>query len=64
MKQRDSLTSSAIRVAGFDIGVSFLAGLMIVPAAFVALGSPEAVTENSGPGPHVHRVAADVRIVR
>lgn len=50
MKQRDSLTSSAIRVAGFDIGVSFLAGLMIVPAAFVALGSPEAVTENSGPG--------------
>ena len=40
MKQRDSLTSSAIRVAGFDIGVSFLAGLMIVPA----------VTENSGPG--------------
>jgi NSS family neurotransmitter:Na+ symporter len=50
MKQRDSLTSSAIRVAGFDVGVSFLAGLMIVPAAFVALGSPEAVTENSGPG--------------
>ena len=50
MKQRDSLTSSAIRVAGFDIGVSFLAGLMIVPAAFVALGSPEAVAENSGPG--------------
>lgn len=50
MKQRDSLTGSAMRVAGFDVGISFLAGLMIVPAAFVALGSPEAVTENSGPG--------------
>ena len=37
------------RIGGFDIGVSFLAGLMIVPAAFVAMGSGEAVAANSGP---------------
>jgi NSS family neurotransmitter:Na+ symporter len=44
-----SLTQSAVRIGGFDIGVSFLAGLMIVPAAFVVLGSAEAVAQNSGP---------------
>ena len=40
MKQRDSLTSSAIRVAGFDIGVSFLAGLMfiVLPQMFASFG--------------------------
>ncbi len=48
--KKDSLTTSAIRVGGFDLGVSFLAGLMIVPAAFVALGSGEAVAETAGPG--------------
>lgn len=48
--KKESLTDSAIRIGGFDIGVSFLAGLMIVPAAFVALGSGEAVAEASGPG--------------
>ncbi len=48
--KKESLTTSAIRVGGFDLGVSFLAGLMIVPAAFVALGSGEAVAETAGPG--------------
>lgn len=49
MRKEDSLTSSVTRIAGFDFGVSFLAGLMIVPAAFVALGSAEAVAGNAGP---------------
>ncbi|RNL46878.1 sodium-dependent transporter [Paraeggerthella hongkongensis] len=49
LDKKSSLTSSVTRIGGFDIGVSFLAGLMIVPAAFVAMGSGEAVAENSGP---------------
>ena len=36
-------------MGGFDIGVSFLAGLMIVPAAFVAMGSGDAVASSAGP---------------
>ncbi len=47
--KKTSLTASAARIAGFDIGVSLLAGLTIVPGAFVALGSASAVAENSGP---------------
>lgn len=50
MQKKDSLTSSAIRIGFFDVGVSFLAGLMIIPAAFMALGSGEVVMETSGPG--------------
>jgi NSS family neurotransmitter:Na+ symporter len=49
MRRADSLTQSVTRIAGFDFGVSFLAGLMIVPAAFVAMGSAELVAEKSGP---------------
>ena len=49
LSKKDSLTQSVVRIGGFDIGVSFLAGLMIVPAAFVALGSGDAVAANSGP---------------
>lgn len=49
MRKQDSLTQSVTRIAGFDFGVSFFAGLMIVPAAFVAMGSAELVAENSGP---------------
>lgn len=49
MRREDSLTQSVSRIAGFDFGVSFLAGLMIVPAAFVAMGSAELVAEKSGP---------------
>lgn len=49
LDKKSSLTQSVSRIGVFDIGVSFLAGLMIVPAAFVAMGSGEAVAENSGP---------------
>lgn len=49
LDKKSSLTSSVTRIGGFDIGVSFLAGLMIVPAAFVAMGSGDAVAANSGP---------------
>ncbi len=49
MRKKDSLTSSVVRVGGFDLGVSFLAGLLIVSAAFVAMGSGDAVAEKAGP---------------
>lgn len=48
-KKDSDLPSSVARIGAFDLGVSFLAGLMIVPAAFVAMGSGEAVAANSGP---------------
>lgn len=47
---KTDLPAAVTRIGAFDIGVSFLAGLMIIPAAFVAMGSGEAVAENSGPG--------------
>jgi len=47
--KNESLTSSAIQVGGFDFGISFLAGLLIVPTAFIALGSADAVSGSSGP---------------
>ena len=50
VEKKESLTSSAIRVGGFDFGISFMAGLLIVPTAFIALGSAEAVSSSSGPG--------------
>ncbi len=49
LDKKSSLTQSVMRIGGFDIGVSFLAGLMIVPAAFVAMGSGDAVAAKSGP---------------
>ena len=49
LDKKECLTSSVTRVAGFDFGVSFLAGLMIVPAAFVTLGSGDAVASHAGP---------------
>lgn len=49
VSKSESLTSGASRVCGFSFGISLLAGLMIVPAAFVTLGSGEAVAENAGP---------------
>lgn len=49
LDKKSNLTTSVAQIAGFDITVSFLAGLMIVPAAFVAMGSSAAVAENSGP---------------
>lgn len=49
LDKKESLTTSVCWVGGADLTVSILAGLMIVPAAFIALGSAEAVAENSGP---------------
>ncbi len=49
LDKRTTLTKSVAQIGGFDVGVSLLAGLTIVPAAFVALGSGTAVAENSGP---------------
>ncbi len=49
LDKKESLTTSVTWVAGADLTVSILAGLMIVPAAFIALGSAEAVASNSGP---------------
>ena len=49
MRKQDNLTSSVARIGCFDLGVSFIAGLLIVSAAFVALGSGEAVATKAGP---------------
>ncbi len=49
LDKKSSLTSSVSQIGMFDLGVSILAGLMIVPAAFVAMGSGEAVAAKSGP---------------
>lgn len=49
MKKGDDLEHSVRRIELFDTGIAFLAGLMIVPAAFVAMGSGEAVAASSGP---------------
>lgn len=49
LDKKEKLTSSVAQIAGTTFGVSLLAGLMIIPSAFAALGSGEAVAENSGP---------------
>ena len=49
LDRKESLTSSVVSIAGFDLVVSFLAGLMIVPAAFTALGLGEGGTMAAGP---------------
>ena len=49
LDRKESLTSSVASIAGFDLVVSFLAGLMIVPAAFMALGLGEGGTMAAGP---------------
>ena len=49
MQKSDNLEQSVRRIELFDTGYAFLAGLMIVPAAFVAIGSAEAVASKSGP---------------
>lgn len=49
LDKKENLPTSVAWIGGADICVSMLAGLMIVPAAFMALGSAEAVAENSGP---------------
>jgi len=49
LDRKESLTSSVASIAGFDLAVSFLAGLMIIPAAFLALGLGEGGTMTAGP---------------
>ena len=49
LDKKESLTQSVGSIAGFDLLVSFLAGLMIVPAAFMALGLGDGGTMNAGP---------------
>ncbi len=49
LDKKESLTQSVASIAGFDLLVSFLSGLMIVPAAFMALGLAEGGTMSAGP---------------
>ncbi|MBE6466581.1 sodium-dependent transporter [Denitrobacterium detoxificans] len=49
LDKKESLTRSVPWIGGTDLVVSILAGLMIVPAAFIAMGSAEAVAAKSGP---------------
>lgn len=49
LDRKENLTESVASIAGFDLIVSFLAGLMIVPAAFLALGLGEGGTMAAGP---------------
>ena len=49
LNKKENLTQSVASIAGFDLIVSFLAGLMIVPAAFLALGLGEGGTMAAGP---------------
>lgn len=49
LNKKENLTESVASIAGFDLVVSFLAGLMIVPAAFLALGLSEGGVMAAGP---------------
>ncbi|MBR2834708.1 MAG: sodium-dependent transporter [Coriobacteriales bacterium] len=49
LSKKDNLSQSVVSIAGFDLVVSFLSGLMIVPAAFMALGLAEGGVLASGP---------------
>ena len=49
LDKKESLTQSVASIAGFDLVVSFLAGLMIVPAAFLALGLGDGGAMSAGP---------------
>ena len=49
MQSPTTLSSPLRHIEIFDTGYAFLAGLMIVPAAFVAMGSADAVASKSGP---------------
>lgn len=61
LDRKSSLTQSVVRIGGFDVGVSFLAGLMIVPAAFVAMGSGRSRGRQFRPFAHVRDVASRLR---
>ena len=49
LDKKENLAQSVASIAGFDLIVSFLAGLMIVPAAFMALGLGDGGTMSAGP---------------
>ena len=49
LDKKEKLTTSVVQIAGTTFGVSLLAGLMVIPSAFAALGSGTAVAENAGP---------------
>ena len=49
LDRKENLTESVASIAGFDLLVSFLSGLMIVPAAFVVLGITDGGTMAAGP---------------
>lgn len=49
LSKKENLTQSVASIAGFDLIVSFLAGLMIVPAAFLVLGLGEGGVMAAGP---------------
>ena len=49
LDKKESLTQSVVGIAGFDLVVSFLSGLIIVPAAFMALGLADGGTMSAGP---------------
>lgn len=49
LDKKENLPKSVGWIGGADIAVSTLAGLMIVPAAFIVMGSAEAVAAKSGP---------------
>lgn len=49
LDKKEKLTSSVVQIAGTTFAISLLAGLMIIPATFAALGSGDAVAQNAGP---------------
>ena len=49
LDKKESLSQSVISIAGFDLVVSFLSGLMIVPSAFLVLGLNDGGAMSAGP---------------
>ena len=49
LDSKENLTESVASIAGFDLLVSFLSGLMIVPAAFLVLGLTDGGMMAAGP---------------
>lgn len=49
LDKKEKLTSSVVQIAGTTFGISLLAGFMIIPSTFAALGSGDAVAQNAGP---------------
>ena len=49
-EKKHDLEQSVRRIEVFDSGIALMAGFMIIPVAFAAFGTGEAVAENAGPG--------------